>query len=679
MKSTDVAGTELRRGRPGAPRWLAGGALVVFAAVASWFGFGMDRGVLLSLNIRAKVWPWAPYVAEQPLRSQGLSDPVWQFVPWIELARRELAAGRLPLWNPHQDGGRPLLANPMTALASPTLLPALALGVERGWNLSLLVRVLLAASAMYAFLRRQAISVPASALGAVMVGWSGPFVAWLANPNSMTAAAAPLVLLAIDMVAREGRGRDVLALAGATALVVVGGHPETTVAVAALAVVWLAARAPSAAAACRCVTAAVLGALLAAPILVPFAEYLAHSEAGRGVGRADLVLPLSELLRFVWPGAPTATPVEGAATVSVVGLLLAGTGAVAARRDRRARALLAVAGGILAVSYANPLARAFAEATHAYGSRALIVLPVALGWLAATGLDRVLLSSGRDRPGRGRAALAWLATLVVAGELAVAAQGVHAVADPVEIRRSTPMLDVLAADREIFRILPLHTFLPPDSATLYGLDDVRGYDAMEPRAWRATRSGMGAFSRHRNVTDVLEPWDLAPGGAALDAWNVKYLLVHPQLDWNAETLNRSFGLDVEEVYSGPDGRLLRNRRVLPRARLDGDGEVVLVGRTPTRWRMEVAAAAPATLVLANPHFPGWSAVLDGRSVGEHPAWGAPWRVAVPAGRHVVEVRYRPASFRVGLVLAGVAAASLAFWTWWDARRGGPEARALFRR
>ena len=639
----------------------------------------MHRGVLLSLNIRAKVWPWAPFVAEQPLRSQELSDPVWQFVPWIEFARRELAAGRLPLWNPHQDGGRPLLANPMTALASPTQLPALVLGVEQGWNLSLLVRVLLAASAMYAFLRRQAMSVPAAALGAIVVAWSGPFVAWLANPNAMTVAAAPLVLWAIDRVAREGRGRDVLALAGATALVVVGGHPETAVAVAALAAAWLAARAPSAAAVGRCVIAAVLGALLAAPILVPFAEYLALSEAGRGVGRADLVLPVSELLRFVWPGAPTATPVEGAATVSVVGLLLAGTGAVASRRDRRVWALLAVIGGILAVSYANPLARAFAEATHAYGSRALIVLPVALGWLAGTGLDRLLRLSGGDRPGRGRTALAWFATLIVAGELAVAAQGVHAAADPAEIRRSTPMLDVLAADREIFRILPLHTFLPPDSATLYGLDDVRGYDAMEPRAWRATRAGIGAFSRHRNVTDVLEPWDLAPGGAALDAWNVKYLLVHPQLDWNAETLNRGFGLDVEEVYGGPDGRLLRNRRVLPRVRLDGDGEVVGIERTPARWRMEVAAAGPATLVLANPHFPGWSAALDGRPVAERPAVGAPWRVAVPAGRHVVEVRYRPASFRAGLILAGLAAVSLASWAWRDVRRGVTEARAPSRR
>jgi hypothetical protein len=197
---------------------------------------------------------------------------------------------------------------------------------------------------------------------------------------------------------------------------------------------------------------------------------------------------------------------------------------------------------------------------------------------------------------------------------------------------------------------------------------------MEPRAWRASRAGIGAFSRHRNVTDVLEPWDLAPGGAALDAWNVKYLLVHPQLDWNAETLNRGFGFDVEEVYGGPDGRLLRNRRVLPRVRLDGDGAVVGIERTPTRWSMEVVAAGPATLVLANPHFPGWSAVLDGRPVAERPAAGAPWRVAVPAGRHVVEVRYRPASFRAGLILAGLAAVSLASWAWRDVRRGSQEAR-----
>src|SRR5207302_644302 len=158
---------------------------------------------------------------------EALTDPVWQFVPWIDLARREIAAGRAPLWNPHQDGGVPLLGNGISALGSPLLWPALAAGVARGWNPSLLLRLLVAVVAAAAALH-------AGALGA--------------------------------------RGR-------------LGG---------------LLAALP----------AALIGAGLAAPLLFPFLEYYAASEARTGIGRHPFVLSARDLLRFVIPGLRGSNTIE---------------------------------------------------------------------------------------------------------------------------------------------------------------------------------------------------------------------------------------------------------------------------------------------------------------------------------------------------------------------------------
>src|SRR5262249_6672129 len=113
------------------PRWLLGVGLLVAAAII-WFRLGMHPGLLLSEDIRSRLWPWPPFFPKRELVAPALSDPVKHFVPWLAMVRRELVAGRLPLWNPHQDGGVPLLGNGQTSMGSPLLWPVLAFGVAAG-------------------------------------------------------------------------------------------------------------------------------------------------------------------------------------------------------------------------------------------------------------------------------------------------------------------------------------------------------------------------------------------------------------------------------------------------------------------------------------------------------------------------------------------------------------------
>src|SRR5262245_18281833 len=114
------------------------GALAALALVVA-VTLGMHRGLLLSSDIKSRCWPWVPFIRSETLAAPGLVDPVWQFVPWLRLVRRQLAAGELPLWNPHQDRVVPLLGNAQSALLSPLVWPLLLLGIAPGWNLSLLL------------------------------------------------------------------------------------------------------------------------------------------------------------------------------------------------------------------------------------------------------------------------------------------------------------------------------------------------------------------------------------------------------------------------------------------------------------------------------------------------------------------------------------------------------------
>ena len=94
-----------------------------------------------------------------------------------------------------------------------------------------------------------------------------------------------------------------------------------------------------------------------------------------------------------------------------------------------------------------------------------------------------------------------------------------------------------------------------------------------------------------------------------------------------------------------------------------EGTVSWVERTPNRLALDVTAAAPAILVLAENWFPAWQATVDGEPSPVLRADMSLRAVAVPAGSHRVELRYASPLLRwsvatsvvCGLVLLGCGA------------------------
>jgi len=73
-------------------------------------------------------------------------------------------------------------------------------------------------------------------------------------------------------------------------------------------------------------------------------------------------------------------------------------------------------------------------------------------------------------------------------------------------------------------------------------------------------------------------------------------------------------------------------------------------------RLEVDCPSPRYFVAALSRYPGWQATLDGAAVEILDANTAFMALDVPAGHHVIELSYEPASLRDGLWLALLGAA-----------------------
>lgn len=127
------------------------------------------------------------------------------------------------------------------------------------------------------------------------------------------------------------------------------------------------------------------------------------------------------------------------------------------------------------------------------------------------------------------------------------------------------------------------------------------------------------------------------------------LIASPTFDPRAQAV-------VETTTPLPEG----SQGPLQAARIVEYGPQRAVIETPSK-------TAAGLLVLADAYYPGWRAELDG---GEVPIWPtnvALRGVSVPAGAHRVVFQYDPSSFRLGLLLSGIAALLLAGALLWALR------------
>lgn len=160
-----------------------------------------------------------------------------------------------------------------------------------------------------------------------------------------------------------------------------------------------------------------------------------------------------------------------------------------------------------------------------------------------------------------------------------------------------------------------------------------------------------------------------PGFRALTGFSVagRQLVLHqsaagvsPQLRWAGRvhrraSLSGALELARSDLFRPATDVVLPGRRDAPPAEPEARAAALEVERVEAdRARVDVNAAAPGHVVFSRTFFPAWKARLDGQPARVLLANGRDLAVAVPAGRHAVEVFWSPTTFRVGVALQALA-------------------------
>ncbi|QDV32494.1 hypothetical protein [Tautonia plasticadhaerens] len=151
------------------------------------------------------------------------------YYPLYKVVQDEWAAGRVPLWNPWENGGMPLLGQPTSAALYPGKL--LYAGVPYAWGarLYIVAHVLLAVGAMFALMRHWRVSRAGAMIAALGYGFGVPVLFQYCNIIFLVGAAwMPLGLLAVDRLVRLRRRRAIVELAAVLAMQILGGDPQAT-------------------------------------------------------------------------------------------------------------------------------------------------------------------------------------------------------------------------------------------------------------------------------------------------------------------------------------------------------------------------------------------------------------------------------------------------------------------
>jgi hypothetical protein len=147
--------------------------------------------------------------------------------PLSQRVQQEWAAGRWPLWDPGQNGGTPLIGNPIAAVLYPVKILHALRPYAWGVRLYVIAHTAIAFFGLLGLGRSLGVTWVGSCLGGLSYAFGAPVLLQYCNGNLMVGAAwLPWGLYAIDRLLRQGRRQGGAELAVILALQVLGGDPE---------------------------------------------------------------------------------------------------------------------------------------------------------------------------------------------------------------------------------------------------------------------------------------------------------------------------------------------------------------------------------------------------------------------------------------------------------------------
>ena len=665
--------------------WFAPLALLWFAPC--WMT-GRTPAPLDYLTEDVVPWEIRGYESANPL----LSDSVLQFLPWRESIKQSVLHGALPFLDRFNGSGSVLWANPQSGATFPLTWLGLPFSVAAWPLFAAMTKLLVALTGTYLFLRREDRSHQAAIAGAVAYAFCAFNIAFALFPHTNVTALLPWVLLGIA-ACEERRGAAMFAVV--LALAMAGGHPESVLHVAFIAVPYAAHRLMRIERDVRrrfvahVVAGGVIALLLAAPALVPFAAYLPVSERlSRLLRQPEILLtppPTLQNLSAFFAGSnllsaknpnllmnfnEVATQYAGLATFA----LALAAAILDARRQRFWIAMWLVASFF---AFESPLARMLTARIPIVNvtvhGRLRFVIAFCIAVLAARAIDLLdrrvaaivavttvlaALISWRTLPGLvaiGAAALTVVAALrpelrrlvplFMFADLAALLMTYNSPVDPSSFFRRTPALQFLDAHRGPHRVAGISNGLRPNTSSYLAIESIGFHDPMAFEPYGTLLASAGYDRRtYFNV------FNRVPPRALLNALGVRYVIAPPQFTTN----------ELPCVYSGPDAAIFANPAALPRVfALTPGASGAVVDYERNGETIDVRSPVQAQIATSEVALPGWRLTINGERrpivVLRHAFVG----FLAPPGVSRIELRYVPRGFELGCVLGLAGLAGLA--------------------
>jgi hypothetical protein len=316
-----------KRSRAGLPALaaLAGFALAAMLLAPSLLG----RNAFVAAGVWQRAWPWRTIAPPRALaipQNPLLRDQAVLYAPQLRVVYESIRQGNLPLWNPYFGSGEPLLPTAVSGPLAPTNLPILLLPWPLGFAWSAWLRFGLMWAGSYLFGRQLRLGVGGSSALAVGMCLAPGFAGYFVQPHATAHLYLPWLLWSLERVAHavDAGGRALVRAAWPLALLQLGvllsGHPDSAFHVTFAAALYGLVRLPwlplRVALASRTASALAigLGCAMAAPVLVPFADWLLDSAtfAARAAPGASWVFD-REAYPLFWDPFALGSPLPGAA------------------------------------------------------------------------------------------------------------------------------------------------------------------------------------------------------------------------------------------------------------------------------------------------------------------------------------------------------------------------------
>lgn len=603
-------------------------AVVIAATLLFMFEPLFLGGIPVPLDEVARGYPYRGITGVADSLNPDANDTAKQMLPWMQVVREEMFAGRAPLWNQWAFSGYPLLGNAQSAPFYPLFLGTLWVPLPDQIVAMSGLKVFVALLFGFLLIRREKVGDGVALFGSAVFALSMFTTVYLYYPLGSTVAFVPAAAWAVLRCLDSPGVGSIVAVALSVGALQAAGHPETVfhaaVVVGLLLVVELVAPARSSVerrtfpGLVAMGVGLLLGLLVSAPAWLPVLELVLESQRVQQIGAGEFggaVYPSDLLWIYLNPtgyGHPvretwswiTIYPMVASSYLGLLTLSLLPSSLLSPRAGWRDRLLLA--GGVVLTliamnwTFVGPMfERLFPWIAHdriRFGAVLLFgiaaarvverfkerqwILPLMGAVLALSGALYVLIQKWgvtqepRDTVGVAALILFWLVAAVVlvarredrgAGVIGWTAFALIAVELTLFGTEYNPPVPARLFAPELPIIEAVREAAPDEPFRIVGTDWAFLPNSAAQYGLEDVRgSDPMAWGPY---TRFLETFDVDDG--ATDIQRIRDLRA-PQLDF----LNVAFALSEpgwtgapgwEAIYQGVDGMVWRNLEVLPRA------------------------------------------------------------------------------------------------------------------